>query len=69
MQLFGRYAKLENGIYIIRDHLNKGRWDSDDFYDVSDEEGKKLADLWNKITVDYISLQRVPTMVPMRLLV
>ena len=69
LQIFGRYAKLENGIYVIKDHVNKGHWDADDFYGVSDEEAKRLADLWNMITIDYIALTRIPPVGPMRLLI
>lgn len=68
-QIFGRDAKLENGIYVIRKHLSKGYWDTDDFYGVSDEEAKQLADIWNNTSIEYITLHRIANLGPTRLLV
>ena len=61
-------AHLVGSEYIINDHLNMPRWDEDDFWELSDEDAKIMAETMNKVTIDRIVLTKVQDYGPARYL-
>lgn len=62
-------AHMVGSEYIINDHIEYPHWDSDDFYDLSDDQAKEMADIMNHLKVDRIVLTKVPDYGPARYLV
>ena len=62
-------AHMVGSEYIINDHIEYPHWDTDDFYDLSDDQAKEMADIMNHLKVDRVVLTKVPDYGPARYLV
>lgn len=61
-------AHLVSGEYIINDRLVMPHWSEDDFWELSDEEAKAMAETMNKVTIDRVVLTKVQDYGPARYL-
>lgn len=62
-------AHMVGSEYIINEHIDYPRWDSDDFWELSDEEAKAAAEAMNQVTAERIVLEKVADLGPARYLV
>lgn len=69
IQFVPALAHMVGSEYIINERIVYPKWDSDDFFDVSDEEAKQLADIMNKQRIERIVLTKVADYGPARYLV
>ena len=66
IQFVPALAHMVGSEYIINERIVYPKWDSDDFFDVSDEEAKQLADIMNKQRIERIVLTKVADYGPAR---
>lgn len=62
-------AHMVGDEYIINEKLSFPHWDADDFYDLSDERAKEMAQIMNECKIDRMVLKKVPDYGPARYLV
>lgn len=69
IQFIPSSAKMVGGEYIINEHVQYPRWDEDDFYGVSDERAKELAEIMNNQHIERVVLTKCPDYGPVRYLI
>lgn len=62
-------AHMVGDEYIINEKISFPHWDADDFYDLSDERAKEMAQIMNECKIDRMVLKKVPDYGPARYLV
>jgi len=69
IQFIPSSAKMVGGEYIINEHVQYPRWDEDDFYGVSDDRAKELAEIMNNQHIERVVLTKCPDYGPVRYLI